>query len=110
MKFDISKYGSKHVMLCPDQESASIFMRFLDSIGRTWCSGTSYLHRDNWNTYKRNTCYRFTEGEYCRKSYFEENHYIILNFYDFEWDELAEPTMTFEEAFYGVVSDNQTTI
>ena len=110
MRFDISKYDDTYVMLCPTKECAEIFLRFLDSQGLTWCSGSSYLEYNRWNSYKSKTCYRFIPGEFCDLKYFIDNKYNILNFYDFEWGEPAEPTMTFEEAFYGVVSDNQTTI
>ena len=114
MKFEFDAYDSNHVMLCPTEESAKYFVKFLDSLGRSWRSGASYTHHNNWERHKEETCYRFTNGEYSSLRYFESEGYVILNFYDFDWDGFsAKPdttiSMSFEEMFFGI-AENKTTI
>lgn len=111
-KFNFYKYDRNCVMHCPTEESAEIFLSFLSSLGKGWRTGDSYDNCSHWQMYKEETCYRFVAGEYGDLAYFTEYNYTILEFYDFEWDELAEPeiTMTFDEMFYGSQVENQTTI
>lgn len=86
MKFNINKYLGNYAMHCKTEEEAKIFCRYLDSVGRRWADGTSYMSMTNWN-YGPDTCYTFNSGTYCKKTYFlTRNYYTILEFSDFEWD------------------------
>lgn len=86
MKFNINKYEGNYAMHCKTEEEAKIFCRYLDSVGRRWADGTSYMSMTNWN-YGPDTCYTFNSGTYCKKTYFlTRNYYTILEFSDFEWD------------------------
>lgn len=86
MKFNINKYMGNYAMHCKTKEEAKIFCRYLDSVGRRWADGTSYMSMTNWN-YGPDTCYTFNSGTYCKKTYFlTRNYYTILEFSDFEWD------------------------
>lgn len=86
MKFNINKYMGNYAMHCKTKEEAKIFCRYLDSVGRRWADGTSYMSMTNWN-YGPDTCYTFNNGTYCKKTYFlTRNYYTILEFSDFEWD------------------------
>jgi hypothetical protein len=87
MKFNINKYMGNYAMHCKTEEEAKIFCRYLDSVGRRWADGTSYMSMTNWDDYDPDTCYDFNDGTYCVKRYFlTRNYYTILEFSDFEWD------------------------
>lgn len=87
MKFNINKYLGNYAMHCKTEEEAKIFLRYLDSVGRRWADGTSYMSMTNWNVYGPDTCYDFYDGTYCNKTYFLTCYgYTILEFSDFEWD------------------------
>lgn len=87
MKFNINKYEGNYAMHCKTEEEAKIFCRYLDSVGRRWGSGHSYILMTNWDDYGPNTCYSFNSGTYCDKIYYlTRNCYTILEFSDFEWD------------------------
>jgi len=87
MKFNINKYLGNYAMHCKTEEEAKIFLRYLDSVGRRWADGTSYMSMTNWNVYGPDTCYDFYDGTYCAKRYFlTRNCYTIFEFSDFEWD------------------------
>lgn len=87
MKFNINKYEGNYAMHCKTEEEAKIFCRYLDSVGRKWGSGTSYMSMTNWDDYGPDTCYSFNSGTCCDKTYFlTHNRYTILEFSDFEWD------------------------
>lgn len=87
MKFNINKYMGNYAMHCKTEEEAKIFCRYLDSVGRRWVNGTSYMSRTNWSVYSPDTCYDFNGGTYCDKRYFlARSYYTILEFSDFEWD------------------------
>lgn len=85
MKFNIDSYPHKRtVMCCKTTEESEFFRRYLDSQGRTWCSGTSYL---TWAPRLWTQIgYLFNVGEYSSMRFYTENDYTILNFSDFEWD------------------------
>ena len=105
MKFNIDEYkGDNIVMRCRTQESAEQFLKYLDSVGRRWCSGTKYTKNSQFVCYKDRTCYRFNRGEYGSVEYFEEYAYEILEFEDFDWgdedsNETPEVVMSFTELF-----------
>lgn len=87
MKFNINKYMGNYAMHCKTEEEAKIFCRYLDSVGRRWANGTSYMSMTNWSVHGPETCYDFYDGTYCAKRYFlTHNCYTILEFSDFEWD------------------------
>ena len=99
MKFNINKYMGNYAMHCKTEEEAKIFLRYLDSVGRKWVNGTSYMSMTNWSVYGHDTCYDFNGGTYCDKTYFLTcNYYTILEFSDFKWDNLMEipPSMILE--------------
>lgn len=87
MKFNINKYEGHYAMHCKTEEEAKIFCRYLDSVGRKWADGTSYMSMTNWSVYGHDTYYDFNGGTYCDKRYFlARSYYTILEFSDFEWD------------------------
>lgn len=87
MKFNINKYEGNYAMHCKTEEEAKIFCRYLNSVGRRWGSGHSYISMTNWDDYGPNTCYSFNSGTYRDKIYYlTHNRYTILEFSDFEWD------------------------
>ena len=85
-KFDINDYKGKYVMHCDTEEKANTFCKYLDSIGRKWCDGNSYLKVNEWNKYKKDTCYNFNYGSFCDYNHYC-NDYIILEFDNFDWSE-----------------------
>jgi hypothetical protein len=117
VRFDIKEYehlGGDVAMRCQTFESAIIFLEYLDSVGKRWCSGHSYNKVDRWGDYEEDTCYFFNIGEFCDLDWCETQGYQILEFDDFEWGEpkdiqSTEQSMSFEEMFYGTCGI-QTTI
>lgn len=86
MKFDIEDYNSCYVMHCKTKTQAEYFTSFLDSLGKRWSDGTSYLTLTYYEDYGKEICYHFTGGYVGNKEYFSDNGYIILEFDEFDWD------------------------
>ena len=67
-KFDLSNYPKNDnchfIMHCKTKKEAEMFCEYLDSRGRTWCTGESYLSRNNYTVYKEGTCYWFNNGTF----------------------------------------------
>lgn len=83
-KFRIEDYPGNYVMYCGTEEKSRIFCKYLDSVGKRWCSGCSYLNRTNWDN-SNDIVYYFNEDAYSKIC--EVGHeYQILKFDDFDWD------------------------
>ena len=89
MKFNINDYKGKYVMHCKTEGEAKNFCAYLDSVGRTWCSGGHYTDGNNYDRYRENTVYYFNEGTYCDISDARERNYTIL-----EWEDFMNNTFT----------------
>lgn len=91
-KFCIDDYrGNGYAMHCDTKDKADVFLRYLDSCGRRWIGGKSYLVDDYWETYEEETCYAFNTGQFGSCSYlhstiFNPDQWTILEFDDFIWD------------------------
>ena len=85
-KFNINDYKGNYVMPCNTEEKANTFCKYLYSVGRKWDNGDSYLEINEWNKYKKDTCYNFNYGSFCDYNHYC-NDYIILEFNDFDWSE-----------------------
>lgn len=83
MKFDINNYKGKYAMHCKTEEEAIDFCKYLNSIGKTWLLGESYLKKNNYHHYKANTAYNFNEGLFADVSWYKNDEYIILEWSDF---------------------------
>ncbi len=83
MNFNIEDYKGKYVMHCKTEEEAKVFCAYLDSLGRIWYTGDSYLSTSYWHTYKESMCYNFNAGTYCDKEYYKKENYTILEIEDF---------------------------
>ena len=86
MKFNIEDYKDKYVMHCKTEEEAKDFCRYLDSVGRKWCSNIKYTEKTMWECYKDETCYNFNIGLVCDKEYYITRKYTILEWSDFMSD------------------------
>lgn len=73
------------VIQCKTEEEANKLLEAFDKLGKTWCSGTSYLGNNFWNNYTENTCYS-NKGMYGRYNFFKNNYYIIYKFNDVDLD------------------------
>ncbi len=89
MKFNIDAYKGKYVMHCKTEAEAKNFCAYLDSVGRTWCSGGHYTDGNNYDRYRENIVYYFNEGTYCDISDARERNYTIL-----EWEDFMNNTFT----------------
>lgn len=87
MRFDINNYKGKYVMHCDTEEKANTFLFYLDSIGKRWDLGGSYLKDNYFSYYKEYTAYSFNKGQYCSVDYFRRTDYIVLEFDDFDWSD-----------------------
>lgn len=99
MRFNFDDYAhdDRYAMHCPTTEDAKVFLAYLKSIGKTWCTGQDYLdpvNIEDWTPY-----YLFVRGMRCsRPSTFDG---FVLEFDDFEWGD-AEPVrieMTLDDLF-----------
>lgn len=91
MKFNIDDYKGEYAMHCKTEKEANVFCRYLNSVGKKWCDGESYLTKIPWKLYKDQTYYAFNQGMFCNRKFYEDCGYKILEFSDFEWDEMTEP-------------------
>lgn len=108
MKFNINKYMGNYAMHCKTEEEAKIFLRYLDSVGRKWVNGTSYMSMTNWSVHGHDTCYDFNGGTYCDKTYFLTcNYYTILEFSDFKWDN-RKPVIIYQNGQDVIALDKET--
>lgn len=88
-RFNIEDYKDKYVMHCDTKEKANAFCKYLYSVGRKWTSDCSYLEKNEWNKYEKDTCYNFNYGTFCDyNSYCID--YTILEFNNFDWSEEEE--------------------
>lgn len=91
MKYDIKNCKGKFAVHCRTEKEAKTFCRYLDSLGRRWRNGSSYLTETNWDYCKENTCYAFNEGCFDDINCFDKDGYKIIEFSNFEWDEMTKP-------------------
>lgn len=94
-EFYIEQYADKpdieYAMHCETLEEAKIFLRYLHSKGRRWCSGKSYLKVDHFDEYKGDSCYFFNSGfvnglSWLKSSKFLSKKIFVLSFKDFSWE------------------------
>ena len=87
-RFDINRYTDKRcAMVCRNEQEAVAFTRYLDSIGRRWLSGKSYLAETHYSTIGGvEKAYYFNQGTHGIP--FETD--AILYFNDFLWDDADE--------------------
>lgn len=108
MKFNINKYMGNYAMHCKTKEEAKIFCRYLDSVGRKWVDGTSYMSMTKWSVHGPDTCYDFCNGTYCNKTYFLTCYgYTILEFSDFKWDN-RKPVIIYQNGQDVIALDKET--
>ena len=86
-KFRLEDYPGDYAMHCDTEEKANLFLKYLDSVGKSWHDNGSYLDENNWSRYHRNTCYLYNFGRYSPTYYYGANGYKILEFDDFIWEE-----------------------
>ncbi len=82
--FDFERYDVAVVMHCRTQAEAEIFCRSMDSVGKKWPSGHSYLEYSVWDVHKEDTCYCITQGGFSDIGYAKEHDWKILDFSDFD--------------------------
>lgn len=81
--FDFGAWKGKNVcMHCKSREEAEDFCREMHKAGLTWRSGTSYLLRNHFGAYEKQTCYCFNKGTYDNTLHTKDEGYTIL-----EWSE-----------------------
>lgn len=86
-------------MHCRTEEEANTFLAFLDSIGRRWSSGDSYLSESNFCSYG-DVCYYFNKGLYGDAQRARKRGRTVLEFSDFlVEDELEKDDTSLNEFF-----------
>lgn len=81
--FDFGAWKDKNVcMHCRTREEAEDFCNEMHKAGLTWSSGTSYLSRNYFESYKEQMCYCFNKGTYDSTVSAKDKGYTIL-----EWSE-----------------------
>ena len=81
--FNIDDYKGKYAMHCKTKEEAEDFCKYLDTLGKKWCSGKSYVEVSNWDRYGKNTCYNFISNSFSGFRLYEKFDYKILEWSDF---------------------------
>lgn len=83
---DNYKYTNDVVMWCKDEAEAAVFEKYLDSVGRKWCNGASYVNGsiEYMHDYP---CFRFGEGTRCSLDSAFEQGWEILKLEDYIWDD-----------------------
>lgn len=82
---NLDDYKGDYCMHCPTEESAKLFLDFLNKNGRKWITNDSY-EETYWETFKELTVYSFNEGGYCKLNYYKDRGYEILEIDDFIGD------------------------
>lgn len=88
MRFDINDYKGKYVMHCKTKEEAESFCKYLDSTGRTWCNGDSYLKSTEWYCYKDKTIYYFNNSTFSNIENITSDYKIL------EWEDFMNKEFT----------------
>ena len=82
-RFDIDDYLGNYVMHCSTEDEANVFLKYLNSVGRRWRNGASYLA---FKVCKENIVYYFNNGTF--GNYDSVScEYVILEFDAFDWSE-----------------------
>ena len=95
-KFNINNY--EVCMHCGTKEKDEIFLRYLDSIGLTWISGTTYIDHDTDKVYypfiymhdRNKVVFYFLSGRFGELEFAKKRGDTILEFDDFDWDNCNE--------------------
>ena len=74
---------------CDTEEKAVKLLTAFNKMGKKWCNNESYLEKNEWGAYKKETCYS-NEGLYCHKAFYLDMNYKV---YEFEEVELVGRTM-----------------
>ena len=83
MKFDFKNYKGSYVMHCKTLKEAEEFCELMHESGRVWCSNNSYVHNEQWEIHKEETCYNFNEGSFADVQCYEGMNYKIIEWSDF---------------------------
>ena len=83
MKFKFEDYIGKYAMHCKTEKEAKEFCKVMDTDGRKWRSGASYLSKSCWELHQGSSVYYFNDGI----AYFGKTGYTIL-----EWEDFMEFT------------------
>lgn len=85
---------------CSTEEEAMELFKYLDSQGRKWSSGDSYLIGKHLQVYGKNTCYDIFEGQFANLHWYKENGYEVYEFSDVLATDLdPEITINYDELF-----------
>lgn len=86
-KFNFEDYIGRYAMHCPEKWQADVFFeKLIDEKADLWERfGLRTPIFNEWDRFKRNTCYGFNDCTVGAKRNFEG--YKVLEFEDFEWDE-----------------------
>jgi hypothetical protein len=70
------------VIHCPEKWMAEALCWFMDKLGKIWCNGESCLTNNRWNYYQEKTCYGLFDCTYSKISFYIENNYKIIPFWN----------------------------
>lgn len=90
-RFNIKDYPGDYAMLCNSKEESDIFRSYLHNVGKTWCSGDSYLEEDYYDIRKGDAfygiAYHFNRDAYTLVSDSIDGDSTVISFDDFDWSE-----------------------
>ena len=81
----------RYAIHCKTEEEAIILLKAFDKLGKEWCYGGSYLKRNEWGGYKKETCYS-NEGLYCSKKFYLDENYTVYEFEEVDLQLIREKT------------------
>lgn len=88
---DITKIKSRETIHCSTLEESIEICKLMHQAGMKWCTKESYLKINNFNSYKENTVYNPTGGDYGDLDYFtKEGMYTIYKASEFLKEKIHE--------------------
>ena len=84
-RFNIEDYQDEYAMHCETEVKAAIFCGYMDSVGRVWIDGTSYVEDMAYDDCENDTAYTLDDMSYGHWQELERCRYTILEFDDFDW-------------------------
>ncbi|AXF52101.1 MAG: hypothetical protein [Podoviridae sp. ctcf755] len=68
---------------CDTEDKANKLLRKFDELGKKWCTGSSYLLRNEWKRYEEKTCYK-NDGLFGSVNFYKKEGYTIIEFDDID--------------------------
>lgn len=79
----VTDLKDNEVIHCSTPEENNIILQLFHNAGLKWCTGKTYLEKNEWETYEENTCYNPSKGNYGNLDHWKNINTIIHPTSDF---------------------------